>query len=120
MIPVELTLPWPPSVNNLFAGTKRRYATKHYRTWRRHAEMEIMAARTPRINGPVTISILLHPPDSRPRDPSNHVKAIEDTLVRMQVIRDDNGDVVKQISARWGAVASPSKRARAVVTITPI
>lgn len=118
--PISIKLPWPPSSNNLFAGYARRHITAHYRKWRREAELTIMAARPPRIRGPVRVSIRLSAPDTRARDASNHIKAIEDALVRMEVISDDRGEVVREVVASWGPVSRPSKHAHAVVTITPL
>lgn len=129
MSPITIDLPWPPSTNGLFVNRKstRQYGRKKgrglspvYLKWRAHAEMQIMASRLPRLTGPVSILITLHPPDSRPRDASNYIKALEDSLVRMKVIADDRREVVQEITSRWGDVAKPSKTARAVVTITPI
>ena len=120
MTPVSIEMPFPPSVNGLFGGITRRRITKHYRTWRNEAEKMILISRARPMAGPVKIAIKLHPPDSRARDASNFIKAIEDALVRMRVIPDDSAEHVQGVTAEWGPVAKPSKRARAIVTITPL
>lgn len=116
-IPVTLTLPFPPSVNNLFTGRHRRYPTAGYKRWRHAADVTVMAARSPRITAPVSISVVLHPADNRPRDADNYLKCINDCLVRMQVISHDDKSVVRGVSATWGEHRHPPE---AVVTITPV
>lgn len=115
-----IELPWPPSVNNLFNGGGRRFISSGYRRWRTAAEWSIVAARIQPVAGPVRIAITLHPPDSRPRDADNYNKPILDALVRTRVIADDHRGVVRGVASEWGAVAKPSKRARAVVTINAV
>ena len=112
-----ITLPFPLSVNNLFAGKSRRYPTRKYVAWRRSADLHVMASRAKRIKGPVVVSMTLHPADNRRRDADNCWKAVLDCLVRMQIIDADDNRVVRKHEATWGEKRKP---AAAVVTITPV
>lgn len=117
MTTATLTLPFPISVNNMFAGKTRRYPTQRYAAWRREAELLIMAARPPRFRGPVAVSMTLHPRDKRRRDGDNAWKGVLDSLVRMEVIEADDGRIVRKANVEWGDVRP---RGEAVVTITTL
>lgn len=110
----QISLPFPVSANNLFAGKRRRYISPSYRRWRRQADLEFIAAKAPKISGPVEVEITFIPRDKRRRDADNFVKPILDAAVRMSVIKDDSAAVVRKVSASW---ASPAKHALAIVTI---
>lgn len=114
---IEVTLPFPPSVNNLFAGRHRRYPSKRYVAWRRESELEIVrqCRGAKSLPGPVVIDIELAPPDRRPRDADNYLKGIVDLAVRMRLIADDNRRHVAEVRARW--IDGP---ARAVVRLLPV
>lgn len=98
---IEIRLPFPPSSNNLFAGRVRRYATGTYRRWRAAAGWELVAQRIKPMAGPVSIEVELSPPDKRPRDCDNHLKAIVDLIVQQGLLPDDNGKHVRGVSAHW-------------------
>lgn len=127
MQPVTITLPFPPSVNSLFANRQRgpslrrgarvgRVATPRYRSWQSEADMTVMAARIRPISGSVNVEVTLHPPNGVRRDCDNHLKPILDCLVRMHVLPADDWRVVKRTAATWGDRQFPPV---AVVTITP-
>jgi Holliday junction resolvase RusA-like endonuclease len=114
-------LPFPPSVNNLFAhapvkGRVRRFPTSKYKRWQRDAEVLILAARLPRYTEPVVIKLALVPPDGRARDASNYCKAVEDSLVKARVLIDDNQNFVKAVIPYW---ENPSSTPGVRVTIRP-
>lgn len=115
--PVVIALPFPPSVNTLFAGRSRRYVCPRYRRWREIADMEILAARTRSVAGRVAVSVNLHPRDDRVRDADNYLKPLIDCIVRMHIIEGDDRRVVQRVSASWGARRRPPE---AIVTITPV
>lgn len=122
--PVTIEMPFPPSVNGLFAthyrgkAPGRRRISVAYLKWRVEAEMEIMAAGPRRkIEDPVAVKITLHPASRRRADADNFSKAILDCAVRMNILPDDNSDHVKEVTVRWGEQRRPG---RAVVTITPL
>lgn len=111
----EITLPFPPSANNLFAGTTRRHISKRYAAWRTTAGWELRAQKARPVTGQVGIEVTLTPPDRRRRDASNFLKAIEDLLVSHRIIADDGQQVVRRVSAQWTEPGAPLAR----VTITP-
>jgi crossover junction endodeoxyribonuclease RusA len=118
-------LPFPPTLNSLFAHgvvkgratgrvAVRRFPTATYRKWRREADVRIIDARIPLMREPVTIALALTPPDKRPRDADNYSKGVIDALVAGRVLPDDNSTWVKAVRASW---LDPS-RARAGVRVT--
>jgi Holliday junction resolvase RusA-like endonuclease len=116
-------LPFPPTVNNLFAhglvkGRIRRFPSRQYKAWRLEAVTRIRAAwRTrPPWPVPVVIKLELVPADRRPRDASNYVKPVEDALVEARVLVDDSQAYVKAVMPYW---AEPQKTSGVIVTIRP-
>ena len=88
--PVILTLPVPPSVNEMFSNKagRGRIKTRAYLDWRGHAAWRIREQRPPRIDGHVVISLAVERV-SLQADIDNRVKAIFDALVAAEVIEDD-------------------------------
>ena len=116
-------LPFPPTVNNLFAhglvkGRIRRFPSRQYKAWRLEAVTRIRAAwRTrPPWPVPVVIKLELVPADRRPRDASNYVKPVEDALVEARVLVDDSQDYVKAVMPYW---SPPQRTSGVIVTIRP-
>lgn len=118
-------LPFPPSVNGLFAHGSvknkrtgktciRRFASKPYKAWQRQAWVYIKSARMPRIEGPVRVRIYLTPPSSARRDVDNYCKAILDALVENRVLVDDSQ--VHTLMSEWDHAA---EKPGAVVEILP-
>jgi len=103
---IRYSLPYPPSVNNLFFNTGRgRSKTDAYKAWQEAAGYAIVEQGRKRIHGLVALSIALVKPDKRKRDLSNVIKAIEDLLVSMSVIDDDS--LVQRISIQWVDAGDP-------------
>lgn len=103
---IRYSLPYPPSVNNLFFNTGRgRSKTDAYKAWQEAAGYAIVEQGRKRIRGLVALSIALVKPDKRKRDLSNVIKAIEDLLVSMSVIDDDS--LVQRISIQWVDAGDP-------------
>lgn len=100
---VWLTLPFPPSTNNLFvnAGKRGRVRSSRYDLWLKEAGWELQAQRPPKIKGRVAVTIALCPIDKRRRDADNGCKAILDLLVKHQVIEADDSRIVRSITAKW-------------------
>ena len=100
---ISITLPFPPSVNGLYANVagKGRVKSKRYLTWCVCAGTEIMRWRAGQnrrgqktaVKGPVAIEIVLQKKDNRKRDLDNHAKALLDHLVEHQIIDDDRNVV---------------------------
>lgn len=104
---INVTLPFPPSINNLFVNVegKGRRPAKRYVSWQRVASTEIMVQRAQwdvkRISGPIEMTITLQR-DRRRMDLDNSAKAIIDTLVKMDVIDDDRN--LEKLTLEWGDV----------------
>lgn len=95
-------VPVPPSANALFVtfrdrGGIRRARTREYKAWANAAGFMVKAQRPNRIAGKVDVRILI--PRNNRRDLSNHVKAVEDLLVGMQLIDDDRH--VQSLDVQW-------------------
>ena len=103
---IRYSLPYPPSVNNLFVNAgKRRVTSEPYQRWQGAAQGAILEQGRKRIHGPVSLSVALVRPDKRRRDLSNTLKAVEDVLVSMAVIDDDS--LIQRISVQWVASGEP-------------
>ena len=84
-----LRLPWPPTLNNLFATSgNRRRLSERGRLFR--AEVALRVRLCPRhVVGRIEVNIYAYPPDNRIRDLDNLQKAILDSLKHAGVIEDD-------------------------------
>jgi Holliday junction resolvase RusA-like endonuclease len=90
---VTLTLPVPPSVNNLFANRASggRFKSREYADWLVEAGWRIQAQKPARIIGAYEMDLTIARPSHRRKvDISNRIKAIEDVLVSHCVIEDDS------------------------------
>lgn len=95
---VSLDLPFPPSVNGLYAGKERRYKSPAYKTWQSKAVQCLTDA--PMVDGPVSVVYTFTRPDKRKRDLGNLEKAVSDILVKMSVIEDDS--FIADMRLKWG------------------
>jgi len=103
---VRYELPFPPSMNNLFATVgRKRVRTARYSAWAKQAGEFIIMQGQKRVHGYVSLSVALVKPDKRTRDLSNTLKAVEDILVDMAVIDDDS--LIVRISAQWASDGPP-------------
>lgn len=98
-----ITLPFPPSVNNLFVNGKNgRFRSQKYDSWIQEAGTEIMRQRPPKVAGPVSLAFEFQEGhDKRKRDISNLVKAPEDLLVKHGIIEADDQFTVRKITMQW-------------------
>jgi len=91
--PVELRLPWPPSVNNAYRslGMGRVVKTKIAREYFSDIAALIRAKRIPSF-GKSRLKILIrcYPPDNRRRDLGNLDKVLMDTLEHSGLFKDDS------------------------------
>ena len=92
---INLTLPWPPSVNTMFPSSNqgRRFLSKRgkqYVVAVGCAFMQQVGRGHNVMTGRVAYRIRMMPPDRRKRDLSNHLKAIEDCLTKCGLWLDDS------------------------------
>jgi Holliday junction resolvase RusA-like endonuclease len=100
---IVLTLPFPPSTNNLFINTSRgRIRSSKYDEWAAEAGWELKRQRPPKVAGPVELVFCFQDGrDKRKRDVTNLIKAPEDLLVKHGVIEADDNTIVRAVSACW-------------------
>jgi len=114
---IELSVPFPPTMNTIWRSYKgRNILSKPYRAWRELAAVQIdhqMHGQTP-ITGPYHMVVEYDRPDKRGRDISNYIKALEDSLVLCRVIRDDSDCL--SLMLKWSD-RKPGKGAEARVEI---
>lgn len=102
MLGFTIFLPMPPTVNNLFANVPKRgrVPSKEYMAWRREADALYLSQRKPEpVSGPFRFLLEMQRPDKRRRDASNYIKASEDHIVRLGLVRDDCD--AEEVTARW-------------------
>ena len=99
---IVLSLPMPPSTNNLFANSSHggRFKTEEYDAWLTEAGWRIQAQKPGRIVGPYSIEINVSRPHTKRRmDLANREKAISDLLVKHHVIADDS--LCERLTMAW-------------------
>lgn len=117
---VELVLPWPPSLNNLYVHT---YSAKHDRVFKfptRDATQYIESVhaivlsegKNVGLKGDLMFEMTLFPPNARRIDFDNHLKAILDALKN----RDEGKPGV---GVRIGVYGDDSQIKKAIVEIGP-
>lgn len=95
-------LPYPPSVNRYWrrsarGGISRTHISDEGRKYREKASLLVRAAGEPtRLQGALSLTALVHPPDRRRRDLDNVLKALLDALQHGGVYEDDS-----QIAELW-------------------
>lgn len=104
---MEIRLPFPPSVNDMYLNNKGagrgRKPSPEYRAWKNQAGWELKAQHAKAVGGIVEVRIDLD--DSRRGDADNRIKAVLDLLVEHRVLRGDSKKFVKRVSAGWETVA---------------
>lgn len=89
---VEVTLPWPPSVNTywrVFNG--RAILSEAGRKYRKAVAEQVLIQRAAKhFNKPVIVMIEAFRPDNRRRDLDNLLKAVLDGLAHAGVFEDDS------------------------------
>ena len=102
---IKISLPFPPSVNALYAGKVRRYKSKRYVEWEADARYKLIPQRKnikQLPDGPIQITYRCGRPDKRVRDLANLEKALSDFLVHEFVIRDDSD--IHRLVMEWASV----------------
>lgn len=87
---VRLSLPFPPTTNNLFVNVPRKGRVKSatYKRWLSAASSECWGVK--QVAGRYHLTLAVERPDKRARDLSNLIKAVEDLLVHVGAIEDDH------------------------------
>ncbi len=98
-----ITLPFPPSSNNMFINTSRgRIRSQKYADWATEAGWELTRQRPSKVLGPVNLIFEFQDGrDKRKRDVTNLIKAPEDLLVKHGIIEADDGSIVRRVEAAW-------------------
>lgn len=115
MADAPLTLPLPPSTNNLYRNVhgKGRVLNKEGREYKQLARMLAMGARLPLLRCDVLLEMTVYFPNRRRRDLSNTLKIVEDAL--KGVAYADDSQVARIVLTRRYDNANP----RAEVTVEP-
>ena len=91
MMLTVIDLPFPPSVNSLFANRRGgRYRTDRYNTWAIVAGTDLKGQKPKPVHGRVMVWIAVERIDKRRRDLDNLGKAPLDLLVKHKIIDDDS------------------------------
>ncbi len=93
----ELLLPWPPSTNRIWRnvvvrGKPQTLLSKEGREFRslagKHCLVSGLSGK--RLSGRIEVTLIANPPDKRPRDLDNVLKATLDALTHAGVWLDDS------------------------------
>src|SRR4051794_11756430 len=98
-----ITLPFPISVNAMFAdGKTRRHKSQRYADWIVEAGYALKSQRAKPVAGPVKLIYEVQEGrDNRRRDIGNLEKGCTDLLVQHGIIEADHDLVVREISMIW-------------------
>jgi Holliday junction resolvase RusA-like endonuclease len=98
-----ITLPFPISVNAMFAdGKTRRHKSQRYSDWLAEAGYALKSQRPQTVLGPVTLLYEVQEgKDNRRRDIGNLEKGCTDLLVYYGIIEADHDLIVREIRMIW-------------------
>jgi crossover junction endodeoxyribonuclease RusA len=98
---ISLSLPYPPTTNNLYRNTggRGRVKTEHYKAWLNEAGWLVKAQRPAPLPGRYRLSLVATAPDARRRDVDNLLKPVSDLLKACGVIEEDS--LAKSVFAEW-------------------
>jgi Holliday junction resolvase RusA-like endonuclease len=98
-----LVLPFPISINAMFAdGKTRRHKSQRYADWVVEAGYALKCQKPRPVPGPVKLIYEVQDgKDGRRRDLANLEKGVTDLLVDHGVIEADHDLIVREISMRW-------------------
>lgn len=104
----SIFLPFPPSVNNMFANRKGgRIKTNKYKLWLKSAKADLDFQKImdgfkwENHKGQVDVIMLIKAPDKCIRDLDNLAKGVLDFLVSQKVIAGDDSRYVRSLHMRW-------------------
>lgn len=109
MTEATIQLPFPVSVNGMYANIYRkgRVKTAPYREWLEEAGWMMKAQPVKPFDCPVEIQAIVCAPDKRRRDLDNLWKPILDLLTAHKVIADDSFDCVRALYISWMPEGKP-------------
>lgn len=92
---IEITLPWPPSVNHYWRNFKGRMVlSEHGREYRKSVLKSVLinhdARNTKFGESRIAVHIVANPPDKRRRDIDNLCKGVLDGLAYAGIYQDDS------------------------------
>jgi len=97
---IYLSLPYPPSVNQLWRmGKGKMYLSEKYRVWKKQAMWEASLQKPNQIKGKYRFYIQAVRPDKRRRDIDNLIKVASDLCVTIGIIEDDH--LCEEVNAKW-------------------
>lgn len=98
-----ITLPFPISVNAMFAdGKTRRHKSQRYCDWIVEASWKLKAQRPTPVKGPIKITYEFQEGrDNRRRDAFNFEKGVTDLLVEFGVIEADHDLILREGRVLW-------------------
>jgi crossover junction endodeoxyribonuclease RusA len=106
--PVEIELPYPPSVNHVWRTWKgRTLLSKEGRHYRALVAVLLRVAGVPRLSGELAMQVDVYPPDRRRRDLGNLDKVLSDSLQHGGLFDDDSQ--IADLHYRRCAVEKPGK-----------
>ena len=114
---IVITLPFPISVNAMFAdGKTRRHKSQRYCDWILEAGYALNKQRVIPVRGPVKLTYEVQDgKDGRRRDIGNLEKGCTDLLVEHGIIEADHDLIVRELSMVWNREVKGVR-----VTITPV
>jgi crossover junction endodeoxyribonuclease RusA len=112
---IEMTLPWPPSVNHYWRTFRNRVIVSAAgRKYRDDIQAGLLGKGAVAPPGELHVRLDLYPPDRRRRDVDNVCKALLDALAHAGVYPDDS--VIGELHVRRMCVLAGG---RVVARITP-
>lgn len=98
----HVTLPLPPSTNNLFATVgSRRVKSREYKAWLANAEAALIELRKP-AGLPAGVRVSVFGSVNRQRDLDNMLKPVLDALVSAGVLPGDSLKYVTEVRIGYG------------------
>ena len=98
-------MPFPPSVNGLFANVpgRGRVRSDRYRQWANAAGWELKSQKPKKVRGPVSIAIYVEEKRDRKRDIDNLAKGPIDLIVTHKLIDGDDARTIRSVSLHWAS-----------------
>lgn len=117
---VEYEVPMPPTTNLLFVCVDgMRIKSQAYKEWINRAELSLTGQKMVRFEGLVRLTILIYGGKGFDVgcDASNRIKAPEDLMVRLGVLRADDVRIVRESGAKYIPPKAKGQIARCVIRI---